>query len=86
MPEVDPSKGAAAGASPVAGRVLDFLLPVTLSLAIFFGLQWYINSGGGPEIRFGMLMQLKILLICIFVYSYLIRRLLKKVRPNWWPN
>jgi hypothetical protein len=71
-------------ASPAVGRTMDVLFPVVLSNVIFFGLQAYLNADGGLQIRLGMVKLLQILLICEVVYSYLIRRLFKKLWPHWW--
>lgn len=79
-------KRAPASASPAAGWAMDILFPIFLSVLIFFGAEAYINADGGPSYyRLGMIKSFQIALICIFLYSYLVRRLFKKLWPHWWP-
>jgi hypothetical protein len=82
----DPTPGTVPKRSPLLGRAVDIVFPVALSNLIFFGLQADLNAGGGIQIQLGMVTLLKILLICAVFYSYVIRRLFKKLWPHWWGN
>jgi len=68
---------------PRAGKALDFVFPILFTLAVFFGLQAYLNAGVA-RIELGMITLLKMTLICSVLYSMVIRPILRALFPNAW--
>ena len=66
------------------GVVVDFVVPVALTLIAFFGIQANINSGGAIRVQLGMGMLLKLSFICILLYTIIIKRVLKAIWPRLW--